>query len=230
MNHLTSYLSTVNAGQRDRIIQQAKFPKKIPVSAYGQARTAIQKFWGSRDTAEKHFETYLAKLDKTAKGDPERRDEALRCIRAIDAFMVLHGSKKWKGLTIHGGPIDLAFKRQAVTINTRLDCQVFKEKSDGETVTGGITLLYANTPDTRKNIEVRRRQAASLIRWSLEENGQIDPAPSLCMSFDIFGGEVIRSPDAKDQFRNSVDQSCREVALKWNSIAPPKDYDGPAWK
>lgn len=228
MNHLTSYLSTVNAGQRDRIIQQAKFPKKIPVAAYGNARRAIQSFWGSGLTTGSHFEVPLSKLHKTAQNDPERRDEALRCIDAIEAFEALHASKNWNGVTIEKGPVDLAFKREGVTINSRLDCQLYKDRG-GETVTGGVILFYANTPDSRKNIEVRRRQAASLIRWALEENGQIDPAPSLCLSFDIFGEEATRSPDAKDQFRNSVDQSCREVFLKWDSITPPNGYDGPDW-
>lgn len=110
-----------------------------------------------------------------------------------------------------------------------MDCQLYKE-SGGETQTGGIVLFYLNTAESRKHIEDRRRQVASLIRWALEENGQMEPLPSLCLSMDIFGGAAIRAPDAIGRFRESVDRSCREAALKWDTIEPPIGYDGPDWR
>jgi len=229
VNHLTSYLSTTNAGQRDRVIQQAKFPKKVPVAMYGQARRAIQGFWGAGTAATGHFDLTLSKLERQARNEAERRDDALRCIAAIERFQALYDAKRWNGMTLTNGPIDLAFRRSEVLINVRLDCQIFKTVGD-ETVTGGVVLFYANTPDSRKNMDDRRRQVASLVRWALEENGQIEPLPSLCLSFDIFGDSVVKSPDAKDRFRDAVDQSCKEVALKWESIEPPSGYDGPDWR
>jgi hypothetical protein len=121
---------------------------------YGQARRAIQGFWGTGTAATGHFDITLAKLQRQAR----------------------------------------------------------------------------NEADSRKNMDDRRRQVASLVRWALEENGQIEPLPSLCLSFDIFGDAVVKSPDAKDRFRDAVDQSCKEVALKWESIEPPSGYDGPDWR
>lgn len=229
VNHLTEYLSTVNAGKRDRIIQDAKFPKKIPASAYGQARHAIQSFWGGQKVPSEHFEVPLGKLNRVAQTDPDRRDEAKRCIAAIERFMALHASKRWHGIQVTPGPVDLSLSREGVSINTRLDTQLFKDVK-GETVTGGIVLFYANTPDSRKNIDERRRQVASLIRWALEENGQMQPWPSLCLSMDIFGDAAVRAPDAVGRFREHVDNSCREVALKWDTIEPPSGYDGPDWR
>lgn len=221
-------MSTTDAGQRDRIIRSAKFPKKIPVAAYGHARNAIQRFWNSGRSLEDHFEAPLDKLRRIARNEADRRDEALRCISAIDRFKALYAAKRWPNLKFEGGPVDLAFKRQNVTINTRLDCQLYRTIGD-ETVTGGIVMFYGNTPDSRKNIDERRKQVASLIRWSLEENGQIDPLPSLCLSMDIFGDVATKAPEAKDRFRETVDRSCREAALKWDSIEPPSGYDGPDW-
>jgi hypothetical protein len=229
VNHLTSYLSTTNAGQRDRVIQQAKFPKKVPVAMYGQARRAIQTFWGTGTSATGHFDVTLAKLQAQARNEADRRDDALRCIAAIERFQAIYDTKRWNGLTLASGPVDLAFRRSEVLINVRLDCQIFKTVGD-EMVTGGVVLFYANTPDSRKSIDERRRQVASLVRWALEEAGQMEPLPSLCLSFDIFGDAVVKSPDAKDRFRDAVDQSCKEVALKWDSIEPPSGYDGPNWR
>ena len=229
VNHLTAYLSTTNAGQRDRIIQEAKFPRKIPAAAYGQARHAIQSFWGGKRVADEHFEFHLTKLDRLARTDADKRDEALRCIAAIERFKALHAAKRWNGLRVSQGPVDLLLHREGVNINTRLDAQIFKE-AGGETFSGGIVLFYANTSESRKNIEERRRQVASLIRWALEENGQMEPLPALCLSMDIFGDATVRAPDAMGRFRESVDRSCREAALKWDTIEPPSGYDGPDWR
>lgn len=229
VNQLTSYMSTTNAGQRDRIIQKAKFPEKIPAAAYTQARHAIQSFWGGNRTTAEHFEITLSKLERTARVDADKRDEALRCIAAIERFKALHASKRWNGIQVSPGPVDLSLHREGVTINTRLDTQLFKTTAD-ETLTGGIVLFYANTSESRKNIEDRRRQVASIIRWALEENGQMEPLPSLCLSMDIFGDTAVRAPDAISTFRQSVDRSCREAALKWDTIEPPSGYDGPDWR
>lgn len=229
MNHLTAYLSTTNAGQRDRIIQQAKFPKKVPVAAYGQARQAIQGFWGYKGSATDHFQLPLAKLERQARNDPDKRDEALRCIAAIERFQAIYGARKWTGITISPGPVDLAFSREGVTINTRLDAQLFRTVRD-EPMTGGVVLFYASTAESRKNIEDRRKQVAAVVRWALEESGQMEVHPSLCLSMDIFGDTAIKASDAIGRFRESVDRSCREAALKWDTIEPPPGYDGPSWK
>lgn len=153
----------------------------------------------------------------------------MRCIAAIEHFQELYASKRWAELALAKGPIDLIIRREQVAINARLDCQIFKTLGD-ETVTGGVILFYANTLESQKNIDERRRQVASLVHWALEENGQMEPQPSLCMSFGIFGASAVKSPDAKDRFRDAVDQSCREAALKWDSIEPPSGYDGPDWR
>lgn len=229
MNQLTAYLSTTNAGQRDKIVQQAKFPKKVPVSTYGHARQAIQSFWGSGREASEHFQLPLSKLERQARNEPDRRDEALRCIAAIERFQAIYGSKRWGGIRIAAGPVDLTLQREGVLINCRLDCQLFRTAGD-ETVTGGVVLFYASTTEGRKNIEERRRQVASTVRWAFEVVGQMEPHPSLCLSMDNFGDTAVRAPDAIDRFRESVDRSCREAALKWDTVEPPSGYDGPDWQ
>ena len=175
------------------------------------------------------FSDTASKLERQARSDLEKRDEALRCIAAIKRFKALYGSRRWNGIRITPGPVDLAFLREGVLINSRLDAQLFRTTGD-ETVTGGVVLFYASTAESRKNVDERRRQVASIVRWALEENGQMDPHPSLCLSMDIFGDTAVKAPDAMARFRDSVDKSCREASLKWNTIEPPSGYDGPDWR
>lgn len=226
VNHLTRYLSTANAGQRDKIIQEAKYPRKLPITIYSQARRAIQGFFGS-DGDLAYFDTPLRKLERKANTEPEKRDEALRCIRAIRAFMDTHAARRWTNISFSPNAVDLPLKVSGVMINVHLECQVYEKRGE-ETMTGGIVMFYAQTPESRKNIELRRRQVAATIYWALE-GGQLEPAHRLCLSFDVFGQELVRAPEAKDRFRAEVENSCREVKLKWDTIEPPSGYDGPDW-
>ena len=229
MNHVTRYLSTTKASQRETVIREAKFPKKIPVAIYGQAKPQIHDFFphGGGDLA--YFDEGLARLDAKARRDETKRDEALRCIRAIEAFKRLYGQKRWNNL--HFGPevANVPLKVGEVLINVRLDATISQSGSDGTLNSGGIVVFLATTPESRKNIEIRRRHVASLILWALEVQGNIEPLPRLCMSFDAFGEELTKASSSQSTFRSNVESSCREAALMWDGVQPPEGYDGPDW-
>ena len=230
MNHLTRYLSTTNARQRETVIREAKFQKKVPVSVYGQAKKAIQSFFPHGAGNLAYFDDILARLDAKARRDEAARDEALRCIRGIDAFGALYSQKRWTNLEFGPAIADLALKVGPVAINIRLDATISQSGADGTLNSGGLVLFLARTPESRKNIEARRRQVASLILWGLEEQGNIEPLPRLCMSFDAFGETITKATDAQSTFRSTVESSCREAASMWDAIEPPEDYDGPDWR
>lgn len=230
MNHLTRYLSTTNASQREAIIREAKFPRKIPVAAYAQAKSDIQRFFGSGGTDFKLIDDSIDRLNLKAMRETEKRDEALRCIKALEAFKSLYQSKRWAKVRLSPNAVDVPLKVEGVLINIRLDAQMFEADEYGDAKTGGLVVFMAQTAESRKNIELRRRQVASLILWGLETAGQMEPLPRLCISFDVFGNECVRAPDAKDRFRRDVQASCREAALGWDRVEPPDGYDGPDWR
>lgn len=230
MNHLTRYLSTTKATQREDVIRSAKFPRKIPVAAYGQAKRDIQQFFAKGNGDTGFFDDSLSRLNAKAVREPDRRDEALRCIKALEAFKALYLDRRWSKLTFSPNAVDVPLKVGGVIINIRLDAQIYEEKKDGEKVTGGLVVFLAQTADARKEIELRRRQVAATVLWGLEGAGQMEVLPRLCMSFDVFGNEIVRASDAKDRFRRDVLSSCQEAALRWDGIAPPDGYDGPDWR
>ncbi len=230
MNHLTRYLSTTKARQREDVIRSAKFPRKIPVATYGQAKRDIQQFFAKGDGDTRFFDESLSRLNAKSIREPDRRDEALRCIKALEAFKTLYLERRWNKLTFSPNAVDVPLKVGGVLINIRLDAQVYEARKDGERVTGGLVVFLAQTSDARKEIELRRRQVAATVLWGLEGAGQMEAVPRLCMSFDVFGNEIVRAPDAKDRFRQDVLSSCQEAAMGWHRIAPPDGYDGPDWR
>ncbi|MBD8551294.1 hypothetical protein [Sphingomonas sp. CFBP 8764] len=229
VNHLTRYLSTTNASQRHAIIREAKFPRKIPVATYGQAKRDIQNFLSKGGTDIASLNASLDRLAAKAVREPDKRDEALRCIKALEAFKELYATKRWSKITFSPNSVDIPHRIGGVLINIRLDAQMYERHDDGSTTTGGVVIFLAQTAEARKQIDVRRRQVASLVLWGLEGYSQMEPLPRLCLSFDVFGQECVRAPDAKDRFRRDVLASCREAAIGWDGIAPPDGYDGPPW-
>lgn len=232
MNHLTDYLSTSGAPQRETVIRRAKFPRKPSLIAYQQASTEIGRFL-SGDTGDlTFFDPAIERLQARARREMGyNRDEALRCLAAIEEFKKTFRKHRTKNLRFLGGPNDVPMVVGGVRINVRLTASIMEDGPDGQTYCGGCVLFLANSDDARKGIEVRRRQVASLIHWTLEENQRnMEPLPKLCISMDPFGGTFIKATAANERFRHAVKLSCEEAADWWDRVEPPEGYDGPPWR
>lgn len=231
MNHLAEYLAASNADQREKVIRAAKFPKKVPVVAYGSARRIIRDFLGGNTGDLSELDPAVDRLETRRRSEPEgwTRDELRRCIEAVGAFRRTFSSRRLRRYQFSPGPVDLMKRLQGVRINTRLDVSVTETTPEGRMYSGGCVLFMANTDAARRNIEIRRSSVAAMIHWSLEE-GNIEPLPRLCMSFDVFGETLTRAPQAIDRLRHSIESSCAEAAARWDRVHPPADYDGPDWQ
>lgn len=165
---------------------------------------------------------------KALREEGYNHDEAIRCVKAIAAFKSAYASSKWGKATFLAGPQDVTMKVEGVTVNVRLDPPAI-ERTPDSAFGGGCVMFLASTPDARKNIEERRRYVAAVAHWALE-GGNLEPLPRLCMSFDVFGEELVRAPTAFSTLRRKMGDSCREVYAKWDVIEPPSGYDGPDWR
>jgi hypothetical protein len=227
-NHLADYLCTREAGQRDAVIRKAKFPRKPSVTAYQQVVPAFRSFLTKPGGGFGPLNDLAERLKKKAEREVGyNRDEAIRCIKAIEAFKGAYGAARLGKIEFAAGPQDVTMKLEGVSINVRLDPPII-ERTPDSAYGGGCVLFLASTPDARKNIEDRRKYVAAVAHWALE-GGNLEPLPRLCMSFDVFGKEVVRAPTATSRLRKSMTDSCREVCAKWDAIEPPAGYDGPDW-
>ena len=159
------------------------------------------------------------------------KDEAIRCRDALKAFKELMEKSRTKTYQFSAGPQDAAMRVGGVLINVRMDVAVHELDEDGEPAfSGGCALFLAKSAESRKNIEARRKHVAATIHWVLEGAGQMEPLPRLCMSFDVFGGQIVKASDSYERFRQSVEHSCMEAASRWDAVEPPPGYDGPEWR
>lgn len=232
-NQLADYLATDNAEQRERIIRQAKFPKKIPVATYAPSKRAMASFLTSNTGALSYFDSHIRTFETRRQREPDGwlRDEMQRNIDALAAFKRVFAGRRMRRYRFVTGPTDLTLTLRGVRINTRLDVGVSDTDASGVTYSGGCVLFVANTDQARRNIEARCRSVAALVHWSLESsNPNIEPLPRLCMSLDVFGEALTKAPTATDRLRGRVASTCDEAASRWDRVAPPDDYDGPNWQ
>ncbi|HZZ68056.1 MAG TPA: hypothetical protein VFE18_07765 [Phenylobacterium sp.] len=228
-NHLAEYLCTRDAGQRDAVIRKAKFPRKPSVTAYQQVTPAFRSFLAKPTGGFGPLDELIDRLNaKALREEGYNREEALRCVKAVDAFKAAYSAAKWGKAEFVAGPQDVSMKIEGVSVNVRLDPPLIERGAD-QAFGGGCVIFLASTPDARKNIEERRRYVAAITHWALE-GGNLEPLPRLCMSFDVFGEEIIRAPTAVSRLRQKMTDSCREIHAKWDAIEPPTGYDGPDWR
>jgi hypothetical protein len=231
-NHLAEYLCTRDANQRDAVIRKAKFPRKPSVIAYQQVSPGIRAFLTKNSGDATDLDALAERLRaKAEREEGYNRDEALRCVAAIDAFKATWAKNKWGKVEFSPGPRDLVLKLEGVAVNIRLDPPISEKGSDERVFSGGCVILMASSPEARKNIEDRRKYVAALAHWGLEDSAtNIEVLPKLCMSFDIFGNEVVRASSSHTRLRQTITASCREAASKWDAVEPPQGYDGPDWR
>lgn len=228
MNHISEYLATENAPQRTKIIRAAKFPKKIEISAYSQIRKALQSALSKPDFDRRGMEFLAEKMAAKARretGYP--RDEALRCEKAVRAFISTIKPRSFARMQVSQSPKTLALRQAGVRLKVSIDASITVEV-DGTVHSGGIVLLYAFSVD-RGSLKERLSAMTGLMLWALE-SGQMEPLPRLCMAADIAEGVIVKASSSHTRFRQHVTESCDEIASRWANIEPPDDYDGPEWR
>ena len=233
INHTAHYLSADNANQRANIIRESKFPKKVPVVAYDPSKRIMRNFLAGNSGNPSYFDDHIRQLETRRRREPEgwMRDEMGRNIEAITAFKRTFSRRRARRYQFVSGPEDRAISLEGVRINVRLDVLVAHTDDEDITYSGGCVLFIARTGTARRHIEERRRAVVSMIHWSLEiSDPNIEVLPRLCMSFDVFDHAIIKAPTATDRPRSQVRSACNEAAARWDSIAPPPDYDGPDWR
>lgn len=228
MNHISEYLATDNAPQRTKIIRAAKFPKKIEVSAYSQIRRALQSALSKPDFDRRGLEFLAEKMAAKARQESGyTRDEALRCEKAVRAFISTIKPRSFARMQISPSPRTLALRQAGVRLKVSIDASIAAE-AEGATYSGGIVLLYAFSAD-RGSLKERLSAMTGLMLWALE-SGQMEPLPRLCMAADIAESVIVKASSSHTRFRQHVTESCDEIAARWTTVEPPDDYDGPAWR
>ena len=233
VNHLTQYLVARNANQREKIIREAKFQKKVRVVSYAQSKRAMSDFLAGNTGDLSYFDDHTRRFETRRRREPEgwMRDEMDRNIEAVAAFKTTFSRRRARRYQFAAGPSNRSIRFEGVSINVRLDALVTYTDDEDVTYSGGCVLFLARTDTVRSNVEERRKSVAAMVHWSLEiADENIEVLPRLCMSFDVFGQTIVKAPRATNRLRSQIRSACNEAAARWDHVTPPSGYDGPHWR
>ena len=221
------------ASQRETVMRAAKFPRTTAVVPYSSSRRIITDFLPNHENGLDKIEVQIDRLETQLRREPDgwNQDEIKRNLEALAAFKATFSKRRLKKLKFTTGPTDLTMSLEGVRVNTRLDVGVIETDEDGSAYSGGVVLFMANGGSARKNVAERAKTVAAMVHWNLQEvGGNIEPLPRLCLSLDVFGGELTKAPSAIDRLRANMKSSCKEAASNWTQVEPPPSYDGPDWR
>lgn len=220
------------ADRQETILHDARFSRPSIVTANGDAMRALRAYncdpRRDRSTLAKVKEALAIKAS-LSDTKPKARDEALRCVEAIELFERHENAFGVRGLALQECPRLEPLVIAGVTVSITPDFLV----SDGKNVGAGV-LRVAKAPDPigckLDETSVRRgdhrremaRYTVALLQMLLEAQGGRFGTPDreLCFVLDVRLGERI-GPAADHTVRlRAIRGACSQIARMWPTITP----------
>jgi hypothetical protein len=229
---LAEYLILQPDGQ-ETILHDSRFSRPPIVTANGDAMRALRAYnWDPRRDTTALDTVKKALNDRAAVRDvkPKTRDEALRCIEAINLFLRHENVLGMRAMALSEPPRFDAIDIEGVSVSIHPDFLV----SGGARRVGAAILRVAKAPDpdackldeTKRRRGDHRREMArymvALLQLLLEaQDGSLGvPDRDLCFVADVRLGERIApAPDHAVRLR-AIRGACRQIAKLWPTITP----------
>jgi len=217
LNALAQY-TAATAAQRESILRDQKFPPEFKQVWYKDATNTIIRFLLDDDHDE---EILVRAIDRfLAAGGTDHEQKRLKYnAEALQGFLGGYGDLSTDSLSIARGPKSATLSIEGVTISVRPEI-VLSGRYRGNRVAGGLKLYLARTDRLTDD-------SAAVIGALLHHYMGTSASPSRkiskrhCQVMDVFSGEVFAAPSAIVRRMRDLEAACREIALRWPSIAPP---------
>ena len=231
-NQLSEYL-TASPTRRKTIVRDAKFPKRAVVARYDLAKSAMARFLCDPMRSQAIFVDAIADLHTRESKDGASdwiKEDCRLSVEAIDAFRKPYnkmGLGKVDCRAVLPGQPKLIVS--GVDVSVAMDVTTHRPNKQGEDCVGGIILMLSKSEaSTSARMDRCRTSAVLAVLFAeahLTHAGK--PDPKICFALDVFNGKLIPAPNTYKKKEDNITESCEEVALRWPTMAPPPDYDGP---
>lgn len=233
---LAEYL-IMNPDAQETVLHDARFSRPPIVTAYADALRALRAYnvdaRRPKETLTQVKEALILKAS-SPEAKPKARDEAMRCIEAIELFERSENEIGMRALKLAKAPRFDPLLIHGVEVSVRPDFIVHAVDRSGKQKTGAGLLRLAKAPDpgdckqastSRRRGDHRRemgRYMVALLQMLLVDQpvrlGEVDRG--LCFVVDVRLGERIDA--ARDHTRRirSIEAACRQIARLWNTIDP----------
>ena len=227
-----SELVNATPTRRKSIITGAKFPKTAIVGQYRDANEQLLAFLQNPSRTSPNFLTKIEGLYEKANDTANSvwvRNDAGRSAEALEAVQNLYnktGLGKYDLRPLpHKKPKVII---EGVQVSSSASCSVHGKFKQADAV--GCLSLWLNKSETSSTVRVERCRAAAVLSVLYAEQHLTDfgeAKPKFSLSFDVFKGALVVAPTTYKKRLDNMKFACEEVVIRWPSIDPPLDYDGP---
>ena len=230
---LAEYLILQPDGQ-ETILHDSRFSRPPLVTANGDAMRALRAY-----NCDPHRDIHSLDMVKEAlnrramssETKPKARDEARRCIEAIDLFVRNENAFGTRAMSLSEPPGRFAaLEMEGVTVSIQPDVMV---RGGGDRIGAGIfRVAKAPDPDACKLDETRRRRGdhrremgrylvamMQLLLDAQQPSAGLTDA-HLCFVADIRLGERIGPASDHTLRLRAIRSACRQIAQLWPGIEP----------
>lgn len=228
--------SSVSSTRRRGIIREARFPKTSIVAQYDMARNGLVNFLTDGTRSFRHIADAadkIAKRDARADATDWIKRDCRLSTEAMDAFQRSYNKTSLRKLDCRPILSRLAPLQIGPTkINVTMDFTVHRAgRDDNPDSIGGAILLFSKGESSGKARVERSKAIAGLIyTWCTEHMKSMGtPDPEVCFAVDTFAGLAYTPPGTFAKKLRNVEDASAEIAVLWETIDAPDDYDGPPY-
>jgi len=165
---------------------------------------------------------------------PGVREEAFRCIEAIELFQTNENALGMRALPLTEAPRFAELRIEGVAVSVQPDFLIEPVESGGERRIGAVMLRLQKTPDpaacrlgaTKERRGEHRREMArymiAMMQMVLEEQsanrGRFDR--DLCFVADVRLGERIGAAADHSARLRAIRAACKQIARLWDTVIP----------
>lgn len=205
------------ANRRERILHDQKYQPAFLVSRYTDASNLIRAALLSEDDVPARLHDRVALLVGRPSSTKFRDDSNSCCIRAVRRF-----ARRYPELGLQGLTPTMTWEQtfplviEDVTITVTPTVLLKKAKRDGSVECGALLLIYRK--DTALDPHAGEA-VAEMLRRALVTAGHENVSPKLCIVVDVFSDRVVHAPARNVRLTDEIRSACREIAVRWPSIA-----------
>lgn len=212
VNKLAEYLKA-DPIRRRRIIEDQKEPLDFIAIRYADARKAMINYV-IKGFNKSIIEDEIEKLSEKEIGTEFQENDAKTSIEALNCFLEIDFPEELLKFKRTKNNKKQILKIKDIIINVNPDI-IIKGMHRGKPFIGGIKFNIVKghmlNEDERKNV-------ATLIHQTLEENLDEIPNLAFCISIDIFSKSFDNAPKSFKTRRKQIEYACDELAIVWDSI------------
>ena len=204
------------AGRRGRILRDQKFPSEVKVNPYERARSSIRSVLLADGDVVARLSSVVGELERRSPKSPYDAESIQLSVSAIRQFCAQYTLLDFRGATaVSALTPQTHIVVEGVAISVTPSVALRRIGRSGREEWGALILAIRKgcSLDDRAGVAI-----GELLRLSLEANGYVTIAPSLCIVADVFSKRSFTATGRGQRVRQDVESACREISARWPTL------------